>query len=151
MEKCGPSWNLANPEIAYDCGKKSGYIIGGVLSVIGIIMMYLSYSKELEAHKNNPENNKKPNTIIYIIIFVSMIGFSFFLLPLIAGYGGKFNYLRDKATIENLMARGMTRSQAIDRIIMANMAESAIHLTSTPDDRTSGILGLVANEAIRRY
>jgi len=149
MEKCGPSWNLPNSKIAYDCGKISGYIIGGILSIVGIIMINTSYSKKLEAHKKNPDKNKKPNLIIYIVIFLIIISFCFLLLPILAGYGGKFNYLRDKTTIENLMARGMTRSEAIDRIIVANMAQNVINLSS--DNKNKGILGLMANEAIRRY
>jgi hypothetical protein len=148
MEKCGPSWDMKSPSVAYDCGKKTGYIIGGVIFVIGLIITYSNYNKDLELHKTDP-NNKKPNLIIYIIINIIVASFCFLLLPLMTGYGGKWNYLRDKATIENLMARGMTRSQAIDRIIMANMTQTAINLST--DDRYSNVLGLAANEAIRRY
>jgi hypothetical protein len=151
MEKCGPSWNMESPEIAYNCGKKTGYIVGGILSVISLVSVYATYNHNLELHKKNPNKNTKPNLIIYIITFIIITSFCLLLIPLLTGYGGKFNYLRDKATIDNLMARGMTRSQAIDRIIMANMAQSAINLSSTPDDRNSGLLGLMANEAIRRY
>lgn len=132
-----PSFTQTDVNLVEQCGRNSGYMFFGILTILMVIGLFMIISNIMserpsdDKDKEELDNKKKMNVVIVIILAILLEMFLYWSLPKMTGYFAMNNWNSIQEEIKSFMKQGLTRGEALNRI--QSYKESEMQSEATMD------------------